>query len=121
MTSQHLYIPKMKINKFREILDLPEIDRFKVDLINTRIDMSIHQGEDKKYFIFHSAFMVYGWTTSFQDAFTAKGNACIYDAGELYDLMRGKKLRINCLCCEEVILNRYNKDFCSTECSNKYS
>ena len=89
-------IPKMKINKFRQILDLPQIDKLEVPLLDTTINMAIHIDESEvkpvTYFLFHSSFMVYGWTTNSGEAFTAKGNASIYTAGELYDLMRGKKI-----------------------------
>ena len=87
-------IPKMKINKFRTILDLPQIDKFEVPLLNTTIDMTIHidKSTNEKYFIFHTPFMAYGWTTNSTEAFTAKGNASMYNAGELYNLMRGKTI-----------------------------
>jgi hypothetical protein len=57
--------------------------------------MTIHQDDNgKKFFMFHSRFEVYGWTDNATDAFTAKGNACIYTGNEFYELMRGRKKRI---------------------------
>ena len=93
MTAPHAYIPKMRINKFKQILDLPQTDKFRVELFDTSINMTIHQDKgNQKVFIFHSASQVYGWTTDSTDAFTAKDNACIYTANELYRLMRGKRI-----------------------------
>lgn len=95
-TSHNNNIPKMKINKFRQILDLPQINEFNVPLINTTIDMTIHIDNSKTtpitYFIFHSSFQVYGWTTNSTKAFKVKNNASLYSPNELYDLMRGETI-----------------------------
>ena len=86
-------IPKIKINKFRDILSKPEIDKFSRETIDgVKIDMTIHQDDTGKYFLFHGFIQVYGWTVCSQKAFQILGNMEIYTAHELYEAMRGRKV-----------------------------
>lgn len=86
-------LPTMRINKFQNVLDLPKVDSFTKQTFDNRVvELSIHQGDGPKYFIIHSIFQVYGWTTEFQIAFQVWGNVGIYTTSELYEGLRGREV-----------------------------
>ena len=86
-------IPRIKINSFSSILAKPEVDRFHCDTFDqTRIDLTVHEDDTGKFFIFHSVFQVYGWTTDPNVAFDIKGNMGIYTNHEIYEMMRGREI-----------------------------
>lgn len=73
-------LPKLRINKFRDALSLPEIDRFDVDTLSGyKLRLTIHEGQGRKVAVLHSTFQVYGWTENMHEAFDYKHNAAIYD------------------------------------------
>ncbi len=84
-------LTKMKINGFKRILDMAEVDRFQAVTFDTSLlYLTVHENEQDKYFVIHSPFQVYGWTQNAFEAFGVWHNVSIFTCDELYDGLRGK-------------------------------
>jgi len=82
-------LPKLKINRFKEVLDKKTVDTFTVELIEGA-PLTLDIKEDGTAII-HSTFQVYGWGHKL-DVLAYRGNSCIYTSSELYEIMRGRSI-----------------------------
>ena len=88
-------IPKLKINGFNDVLSMLKIDEWNTPSLidGTKLKVSVHQAKNGiKYFVLHTPFQVYGWTTDIYTLDQVTTNMCIYDCNELYELLRGRKV-----------------------------
>lgn len=86
---------KMNINKFRDILEIPQIDEFTNRTFDgAAIALTIHQApfSNKKYFVLHGGFQVYGWTEDANKAFDNFHNMSVFTVNEFYEGLRGRKV-----------------------------
>jgi len=92
-------LPRMSINGFKEFLT-PQVfrqdDEFEqrtIDGAVMRMTIYIKLDTGAKYFYFHTAFQVYGWTDDDRAAWQAWGNLSVFTCNEIYNAFRGKKQR----------------------------
>lgn len=90
MTTQ---LPKLNINKFRQVIDLPLVETFGPREVadGGKLVLEVRQGA-KPHYVIRTTFQVYGWTTSPDLAFQAWGNICAYNCNEIYEAFRGRKV-----------------------------
>lgn len=86
-------LPKLKINGYKALINLPIVDEFKIEAQNNAIiKLHIHQDENIKVAVIRTTFQIIGWTHDMNEAFNFFHNCCIYTLNEMYDAARGKRL-----------------------------